>query len=113
MSNNLVHQTPKDQFLHWRQEMKRKQEEQAKQMHELQARTECLQHENDQLRSQVEKSLKLGKDVQDGDCAEHLVVRNKGKELMVSDNKAPVDNELSSGRSHPQVPHQEGMPEVA
>ena len=32
MSNNPMHQTPKDQFLHWRQEMERKQEEQARQM---------------------------------------------------------------------------------
>ena len=46
---NLVHQTPKDQFLHWRQEMERKQEEQARQMQELQARAERLQRENDQL----------------------------------------------------------------
>ena len=51
MSNNSMHQTPKDQFLHWRQEMERKQEEKERQMHELQARTECLQRDNDQLRS--------------------------------------------------------------
>ena len=37
ISNNLMHQTSEDQFLHWRQEMERKQEEQARQMQELQA----------------------------------------------------------------------------
>ena len=79
--------------------MERKQEEQASQMQELQARVERLQCENNQLRSQVEKILKLGKDVRDCDRAGHLVVPNKGKELMVSDNEAPADDELSSGRS--------------
>ena len=49
MSNNMMHQTPEDQFLHWHQEMKRKQEEKARQMQELQACVEFLQRENDQL----------------------------------------------------------------
>ena len=48
-------------------------------MQELQARPERLQRENDQLRSQVEKSLELGKNMIDGDRAKHLVVCNKGK----------------------------------
>ena len=30
MSNNLMNQTPEDQFLHWRQEMERKHEEQVR-----------------------------------------------------------------------------------
>ena len=34
-----------------------------RQMQELQARTKHLQHENDQLRAQVEESYDLGKDV--------------------------------------------------
>ena len=59
--------------------MERKQEEQARQMQELQARAEHLQRENEQLRSQVEKSLELGKDVRDGDRVEHPIVPNKGK----------------------------------
>ena len=46
-----MHQTLKDQFLHWRQEMERKKEEQVRQMQELQAHAEHLQRENDQLRS--------------------------------------------------------------
>ena len=51
MSNNPMHQTPKDQLLHWSQELERKQEEQERWMQELQARPERLQRENDQLRS--------------------------------------------------------------
>ena len=68
-------------------------------MQELQARVERLQRENDQLWSQVEKSLKLGNDVQDGDHAEHPVVPNKVKEPIVSNKKAPAKDELSFGRS--------------
>ena len=49
-----------DQFLHWRQDME-KEEEQARQMRELQEHTECLQRENDNLRAQVEKRRDLGK----------------------------------------------------
>ena len=48
-------------------------------MHELQACVERLQRENGQLRSQVEKSLELGKDVRDGERVEHPIVCNKGK----------------------------------
>ena len=39
--------------------MERKQEEQARQRQELQASTERFQHENDLLRSQVEKASNL------------------------------------------------------
>ena len=67
-------------------------------MQELQARIERLQCENDQLQSQVEKSLELGKVVQDGDRAKHPVVRNKGKKPIIFDNEAPEDDELSSWR---------------
>ena len=70
-----------------------------RQMQQLQARAESLQRENDQLQSQVEKSLELGKDVRDGNCAKHPIVRNKGQEPIVSDNEAPTDDELSSGIS--------------
>ena len=79
--------------------MERKQEEQARQMQELRARAELLQRENDRPQSQVEKSLELRKDVQGGDCAQHLVVLNKGKEPTFFNNEASADNELSSGRS--------------
>ena len=79
--------------------MERKQEKQARQKHELQARAKCLQRENDQLQSQVEKNVELGKDVQSDDRAEHPVVCNKGKEPIISYNEAPTDDELSFGRS--------------
>ena len=48
-------------------------------MQELQAHAKRLQHVNDKLRSQVEKNLKLGKDVREGDRALHPTVYNKGK----------------------------------
>ena len=79
MSNNPINQTPEDQFLHWRQEIERKQEEQARQMQELRGHVERLQCENDQLRAQVEKSRELGRDVRDDDRAEQPIARNKGK----------------------------------
>ena len=63
MSSNPMNQSPEDQFLSWRQEMEKKQEEQARQVKELQGHAECLQRENDQLRAQIEKSRDLGKDV--------------------------------------------------
>ena len=99
MSNNPMHQTPEDQFLHWLKEMERKHEEQARQMQELQARVEHLQRENDQLWSQVEKSLELGNYVREGNRVEHHIVRTKGKEPIISsDGDAPADDELSSRR---------------
>ena len=51
MSKNLMHQTPEDQFLHWRQEMEGKQEEQERQMRELKDLAEHLKCENDHLRA--------------------------------------------------------------
>ena len=65
MSTNLVIQSVEDQFLHWRQDMERKQEEQARQMKELRAHAEQLQRENDQLRAQMEKIHDLGNEVRD------------------------------------------------
>ena len=59
--------------------MEKKQEEQARQMQQLQGRAELLQRENDQFKAQVEKIHELGRDVQDGDCPEHPIARNKGK----------------------------------
>ena len=51
-----MNQSPEDQFLLWRHDMERKQEEQAKQMKKLQGHVERLQCENDQLRAQIGKS---------------------------------------------------------
>ena len=80
--------------------MEKKQEEQARQMKELQGHVERLQHENDQLRAQIEKSRDLGKDVQDNGRAMHPIARNRGKEPVIPDNvDTPANDELSSGSS--------------
>ena len=42
MSSNLMNQSPKDQSLHWHQEMEKKQEEQVRRMKELQGHVEPL-----------------------------------------------------------------------
>ena len=82
--------------------MERKQEEQARQMHELQDCAERLQRENDQLQSQV---VELGKDVQERDRAEPPIVCNKGKEPVIfGDCDALIDDKLSSGRSSSMSP---------
>ena len=92
-------QSPEDQFLHWRQDMEKKQEEQARQIGELQDRAEHLQRANDRLRAQVEKRHNLGeKYVQDSNQARHPIARNKGKEPTVPDNVDTLaEDELSSG----------------
>ena len=46
MSTNPMIESLEDQFLHWRQDMERKQEEQAGQMKELQVHAKRLQQEN-------------------------------------------------------------------
>ena len=51
MASNPVIQSLEDQFLHWRQDMEKKQEGQARQMKELQDNAEQLQCENDRLRA--------------------------------------------------------------
>ena len=60
MTSNPVIQLPEDQFLHWRQDMEKKHEEQARQIRELKDRAEHLQRENNHLRAQVEKKRDLG-----------------------------------------------------
>ena len=42
MSTNPMIQSSEDQFLHWRQDIKRKQDVQARQMNELQGHAKCL-----------------------------------------------------------------------
>ena len=80
--------------------MEKKQEEQARQMKELQGHAERLQHENDQLRAQIEKSHNLGKDVRDCGRLVHPITHHKGKEPVIHDNvDTPEDDELSSGSS--------------
>ena len=78
--------------------MEKKQEEQVRQMKELQDRAKHLQRENDRLWAQVEKIHDLGKkEVQDSIQSRHPTTCNKGKEPIVSDNvDTPADDELSS-----------------
>ena len=83
MSTNPMIQSLEDQFLHWRRDMERKHEEQARQMKELQAHAKRLQTKNDQLRAQMEKSRELGKDVLDNGRVMRLIARNRGKEPIV------------------------------
>ena len=101
MTSNPVIQSPENQFLHWRQDMEKKQEEQARQMRELQDCVEHLQWEKDHLRAQVKKRRDLGeKDTQDSSQAKHPTARNKGKESIVPDNiDTSADDKLSLGSS--------------
>ena len=100
MSTNSMIQSPEDQFLHWRQDMERKQEEQARRMKELQGQVERLWHKNDQLLAQIEKSLDLGKDVRDSDRAAQPITSDKGNEHVAPDDvDTPADDALSSGSS--------------
>ena len=55
MTSVPMNQLPEDQFLHWRHDMERKQEEHARQIKEFQGQVEHLQRENDQLRAQIKK----------------------------------------------------------
>ena len=54
MSSNPTNQPIEDQFLRWRQEMEAKQEEQARQAAELREHVNCLQQENERLRTRLE-----------------------------------------------------------
>ena len=78
-----MNQSPEDQFLHWHQDMERKQEEQVRQMKELQGQAERLRSENDQLRAQIEKSCK---NAQDNGHDVQPIARNKGKGPVVHDD---------------------------
>ena len=93
MSTNLVIQSLKDQFLHWRRDMERKQEEKARQMKELRAHVERLQRENYLLCAQMEKSRDLGDEVRGSGRATYPITHNKGKELIIPANvDTPVDD---------------------
>ena len=62
MTSNLVIRLLEDQFLHWCQDMEKKQEEQVRRMKELQEHVEHPQSENDRLWAQVEKGAILMKE---------------------------------------------------
>ena len=54
MASNPANLSLENQFLRWRKDMETKQEEQARQMAELQSRADHLQQENDCLRARLE-----------------------------------------------------------
>ena len=63
MSCNPVIQSPEDQFLHWRQGMERKREEQARKMKEFQSHVERSQRDNDKLQTQIGESCEPGRGI--------------------------------------------------
>ena len=98
MSSNPVNPPIEDLFLRWRQEMEAKQEEQARQMAELQERADHLQQENDRLRTRLESSRPGNTQ---GDAQNEPLARaNKGKEPLLPDHSDhQADDELSSNNS--------------
>ena len=78
--------------------MEAKQEEQARQMAELQSLDDHLQQENNYLRARLE-----GERIENARGSNHpapLLKQNKGKEpILLEDNDAAADDELSSGSS--------------
>ena len=101
MSSNPMIQSPEDQFLHWHQDMEKKQEEQERKMREWQDRAKHLQCENDRLWAQVEKRRDLARrDVLDRGQARHPTASDKGNEPIVLDDVDTLaDDELSSSNS--------------
>ena len=81
--------------------MEKKQEEQVRQMRELQDHNKHLQCENDRLRAQVEKRRDLGERyVHDSGQARNLTARDKGKEPIVPDDvDTPANDDLSLSSS--------------
>ena len=78
--------------------METKQEEQARQMAELQNRADHQQQENDCLQARLEDDR--GENARGSNHPVPLVKQNKGKEPILSgDNDAAADDELSSGSS--------------
>ena len=100
MSSNPMIQSPEDQFLHWHQDMEKKQEEQARKIRELQDHAKHLQRENDRLWAQVEKRCNLGKkDVLDSGQTRHPIASDKGNEPIVLDDVDTLDDDELSSRN--------------
>ena len=79
MTSISLNQSLEDKFLHWRQDMERKQEEQTRQMKELQDQAKLLWCENDQLQAQIEKSRDPGKVAWESGRDAQPITRDKGK----------------------------------
>ena len=74
-----MNQLREDQFLHWLQDMERKQEEKERQMKELQEQANILQPENDQLLAQIKKIRNPGKGAQESDRDVQPIARSIGR----------------------------------
>ena len=70
-------------------------------MNELQEHAKHMQHENDRLRSQVEKRREFDeRDAQDSGQEKHPVIGDKGKKpIALNDVETPAEDELSLGSS--------------
>ena len=78
--------------------METKQEEQARQMAELQSRVDHLQQKNDHLRAHLEEDR--GENARGTSHPTPPVKQNKGKEpILRADSDGGADDELSSGTS--------------
>ena len=98
MSSNPINPPIEDQFLRWRQKMEAKQEEQARQMAELQEWADHLKQKNDRLRTRLESSRPGNP--QGVAQNEPLARANKGKEPLLPDySDHQADDELSSDSS--------------
>ena len=99
MTSNPVNQSLEDQFLRWRQKMEAKQEEQARQMAELQDHATRLQQENDHLRTRLEANQ--GKNIRGHTHPAPPVQPSKGKEPILPSNSDPSANDKLSSNSSP------------
>ena len=78
--------------------METKQEEQARQMAELQSRADHLQQQNNHLRAHLEEDW--GENARGSSHPTPPIKQNKGKEpILRGDSDAAADDELSSGSS--------------
>ena len=98
MASNLANRSLEDQFLRRRQDMEVKQEEQARQMAELQSRADHLQQKKDRLWACLEEDQ--GENARGNSHPAPSVNQNKGKEpILPGDSDAAAADELSSGSS--------------
>ena len=98
MSSNPKNESPKDQFLSWRQDKEAKQEEQARLMAELHEQTNHLREENERLRNRLDSRwVEHSRELPRPPPPFHS---GKGKETALSDDiDLPAYDELSSGSS--------------
>ena len=98
MTTNPANLNPEDQLLSWRQEMEARQEEQTRQMAELQEHANQLREENWCLRTQLE--VGLAGQLREPPRSFPPSHPSKGKEVTAPDDvDLPADDELSSDSS--------------